>query len=268
MREIDIIIANPAGNITAFVLNPVERKEYSKIGRFILGNQSLKVEQVAFVKEFLPNPRMEMCGMEFCGNAGRAFGLLCARVDDIHGDAIVGITESGCSHILLVDVNVEKQVAFISMPLPENIIFLEGTGIREIEGSTLVDLGGIMHVVMKDSYVKPSMELFKRIKDYIMKKYNPAAMGVMFVENDKSIVPFVYVKDVDSIYEEGSCASGTTACAIAWSRCENDGELQYLVKQPAGELKAIVRIEDGLATWVSIGGPVEFAETMKLELDI
>lgn len=268
MREINIVVANPAGNITAFVLSSVEQKDYISIGKALLDDENLSVEQVAFVKEYLPNPRMEMCGLEFCGNAGRAFGFLCASRAGLLGDTYIEISESGCEHSLLVDVNVKNKTAFITMPLPKDIITLHGTGIEEIEGATLVDFGGIMHLVMKDSKAKPSMEFFASIKDFIMKEYNPPALGVMFLHKDKSITPFVYVKDVDSIYEEGSCGSGTTACAIAWSKGKKEGNFEYVVKQPAGELKVLVRIVNGMINGITLGGHVELSEIMRFNLDI
>lgn len=268
MRNIDFVIANPAGNITAFVLNPVEREDYSQIGKELLFNKEFAIEQVGFVKELSPNPRLEMCGMEFCGNAGRAFGFLCALKANITGHALVNISESGCDYDLLVDVDVANQTSFINMPLPKAAFVLQECDIQELNGATLVDFEGIIHIVLEDTGITPSMELFYRIKDYIIEEYNSNAVGVMFVDSDKSIVPIVYVKDVDSTYEEGSCASGTTACAIAWSMGKGDGDFEYLVKEPAGDLQVFVRVENTAVSKISIGGFVEIGETITMDLDL
>ncbi|MDO4178044.1 MAG: hypothetical protein Q4D21_02545 [Phascolarctobacterium sp.] len=268
MRDIEIVMANPAGNITAFVLTPVDQKDYKKIGKLLLDNKELHAEQVGFVKEFSPQPRLEMCGLEFCGNAGRAFGLLCARESNIFGQAYLQISESGCEHPLLCDVDVSRQTAFISMPLPKTVSILQDTGISELDGATLVDLDGIVHVIMKDTSIEPSLEIFTRIQEYVMREYNPPAMGLMFVQPDKAIVPFVYVKEVDSIFAEGSCASGTTACAIAWSQNSPRDDLAYLVKEPAGELQVYVKLDKGVLKQISIGGPVELSEPFMINLNI
>lgn len=268
MRNIDIIIANPAGNVTAFVLSPVEQEDYQAIGASLLNNPAFKIEQVGFVKEFSPSPRLEMCGMEFCGNAGRAFGFLCALKENIRGQAFVYIAESGCDHKLLVNVNVATQESFIEMPLPINIIRLKETGISVLDDAILVDFDGIMHVVLENSMVEPSMDLFEIIKDYVLAAYNPPAIGVMFVNSDRFINPYVYVQAVDSTFIEGSCGSGTTACAIAWSRNKSDGDFEYLVKQPAGELHAYIRVVAGEISKISIGGNVELGELINIDLDI
>ena len=267
MRDIKIIIASPAGNTTAFVLSAVEQKDYMLIGKEILARKDLGVEQVAFVKSFSSQPRMEMCGMEFCGNAGRAFGLLCAKQQGIVGHASIEISESGCNHNLLVEVNTSKNTASISMPLPKYVITLEDTGLSELQGAVLVDLDGIMHVVLQNTNIEASLKVFGRIKDFIMEKFNPPAMGVMFVKADKSMVPIVYVRDVDSTYEEGSCGSGTTACAIAWSQGCKEKTKYFVVRQPAGAIDVNVELTNGKVNGVSIGGPVELSDVLTLSLN-
>ena len=88
--NLDVVIADPAGNITIMVLTPVDRKDYAQVAQQLLKDKTLNGEQVAFM---LPDsdrkqttnhndslsdndlsagyPAMEMCGLEFCGNASR-----------------------------------------------------------------------------------------------------------------------------------------------------------------------------------------------------
>ena len=47
-RKPEYIIADPSGNITAFVLTPTERQQYSSVAGQILSETD--AEQVAFVK--------------------------------------------------------------------------------------------------------------------------------------------------------------------------------------------------------------------------
>ncbi|MGL4484997.1 MAG: hypothetical protein ACRCUS_08615, partial [Anaerovoracaceae bacterium] len=71
--KLEIAILNPAGNITAFVKTKVNREDYSRVANAIMTDpkviETAQVEQVAFI---LNDYTMEMCGLEFCGNASRA----------------------------------------------------------------------------------------------------------------------------------------------------------------------------------------------------
>ena len=64
-RKLLIQIADPAGNITAFVLNGARPAEYEGIAKCIFEHADYGAEQVAFVKG---TDSFDMSGMEFCGN--------------------------------------------------------------------------------------------------------------------------------------------------------------------------------------------------------
>ena len=76
----EIVCANPAGNITIFVLNPPRGKaERVQTAETLMVDPDLKAEQVGFVyPPATPSGlwRLEMAGGEFCGNASRSFWLL------------------------------------------------------------------------------------------------------------------------------------------------------------------------------------------------
>ena len=76
MRELRVVRADPAGNITLFVLTPVEKAECAAVAAKLLAIEALKAEQVGFI---FPNGHMEMEAGEFCGNASRAYGYLLAK---------------------------------------------------------------------------------------------------------------------------------------------------------------------------------------------
>ena len=48
--KIKVRVADPAGNITVFVMTPVARGKYPAISRQILARKELKGEQVGFVE--------------------------------------------------------------------------------------------------------------------------------------------------------------------------------------------------------------------------
>ena len=69
--------ADPAGNITLFVMSKADRKDYAAISNQLLAMEEFGAEQVGFV-EYQDNGKvhMQMMGGEFCGNATRSFGYL------------------------------------------------------------------------------------------------------------------------------------------------------------------------------------------------
>ncbi|GHV10564.1 diaminopimelate epimerase [Spirochaetia bacterium] len=115
----EIVIADPAKNITIFVLDPIaggpERTETAKA---LLADPSLKAEQVGFVlPPALSGPgdgraywRLEMMGGEFCGNAARSFGLFVARETGLKGRHTVMIEISGMKEPLPVNVDCLRRV--------------------------------------------------------------------------------------------------------------------------------------------------------------
>jgi diaminopimelate epimerase len=92
----EIVIADPAKNITVLTLTPVPPEERARVAGALLNDPSLKAEQVGFV---IPPPHgaplwrgstlwsLEMMGGEFCGNAARSFGLYVARRTGLAGKA-------------------------------------------------------------------------------------------------------------------------------------------------------------------------------------
>ena len=110
-KNLDIIIADSSGNITIMVLTPVERNEYKNVAQQLLDMEELGGEQVAFVLSAPADtdagqpivPSMEMCGLEFCGNASRAFAfyevIRKALILPVLTFAVIGsVTEEAAGH--------------------------------------------------------------------------------------------------------------------------------------------------------------------------
>ena len=242
-----IRVADPAGNITIFVLDRFDRADYARVASALLSIDEIGAEQVAFVTG---ERSMEMCGLEFCGNASRAFALMCAESAD--GEKVMTVDVSGAEGPVEVLVRPDRHqsgsgYAKISMPVPVSI------DVREELGGTLVDLGGIMHLILEDE--EASDEKFDALKRAVTSEKDPPAFGVMFLNGDR-MTPVVYVKDVDSIYYEGSCASGMTAVMAARYHGEPDGTYSCTMQQPGGALSGSVTVSGSKVTDVSIEGPV------------
>ena len=281
-RKINIIVADPAGNITIFVKDRFGREDYQNVATQLLAMEELKGEQVAFILDVpecgRAEGRMEMCGLEFCGNASRSYGLIRAHEMGICGEGKVFIDISGCNEILTVDVNTETGFTKVKMPLPVSmtefdlsklpIDDLKANPMAEmlLRRASLANFGGIVHVVLSDIQAKP--ETFELIKDVVMEKYNPPAIGVMFCDSrENKMIPVVYVRDVDTTYFEGSCGSGTTACAAAFGTIMGDGTHNFSFPQPAGTIDSTVEIYKGKIQAVTIEGVVTFKE-LEVEIDL
>lgn len=298
-KKVKIIVANPAGNITIFVKDRFEREMYPQVAGQLLAMDNLKGEQVAFI---LDTPscgraegKMEMCGLEFCGNGSRSFGLIKAKEMGIKGKGSVLVDVSGCDEILTIEVDTETDYTKVKMPAPVRMSKIDLSPLAigataataDMSEVPVVDFGGILHVVLCG--VPATKENFEIIKEFIMAKFNPPALGVMFCERnieetgiqadadadadvEKTIqcpmVPVVYVKDVDTTYFEGSCGSGTTACAAAFGLKHGDGIHHFVFPQPAGTIESTAHISGGRIEKIFIEGKVELSPEMEVEIDL
>ncbi|MGL4485077.1 MAG: hypothetical protein ACRCUS_09020, partial [Anaerovoracaceae bacterium] len=112
----------------------------------------------------------------------------------------------------------------------------------------------------------------------------PAAFGIMFYDTENNFLrPVVYVRDVETIFEEGSCASGTVATAIALikvletnrpaevdigdikiSHLGNQSNYEFSIAEPEGSLICSLTKVNGDIVSATIDGKVEVLS----ELDI
>lgn len=262
-NELSIVIANPSGNITIFVLTPIAESQYADIANKLLSIRQFNAEQVSFIKEinFEHNIQgsMSMSGLEFCGNASRSFALFIAKQHGLTGENKIKVSVSGAAKPLDVMVNTHLSQAEVSMPHPSNIEILNGEEINYLNHAVLVEFDGITHIILHD--IPASRETFDEIKSTVMKKRNPAALGVMFYNTKtQHMIPVVYVRDVDTTYFEGSCASGTTALCVSLSQKYTEGTYRYTISQPAGQLIATIEKNNNTISKITIDGKVSLSE--------
>lgn len=302
-KNIKITVANPAGNKTIFVHDKFERADYAKVAEQLLAMKEYAAEQVAFILDApecgRAEGRMEMCGLEFCGNATRTFGLMVAKQLGISGSGKVFVDVSGVDEILTVEVNTDTNYTKVKMPAYIDIKRFDISGIFDTTGGfestgaaggmpeastaagapdntasdaalkevKAVDFGGILHLIIPD--ISANLENFERVKKFVYDRFNPPAMGAMFYDTkNETLAPVVYVKDVDSTYFEGSCASGTASCAIAFGSEKPDGDYTFTFPQPAGTIDASVEVRGGKVQTTYIEGPVEIAEPVGVMIEI
>ena len=104
MRKLRVVRADPAGNITLFVLTPVGKVECAAVAAQLMAIRELQAEQVGFI---FPNGHMEMEAGEFCGNASRAYGFLLAKQQGLAGCRSMQLSVSGCDHPITVTVDMD-----------------------------------------------------------------------------------------------------------------------------------------------------------------
>ena len=103
--KLNVLRADPAGNITLFVLDPIERERRAALAAELMRRlPDMKIDQVGFAcpADADTDGRMEMMGGEFCGNATRAYAMYVARQRG--GLSEVRLRVSGCDHIVTAAV--------------------------------------------------------------------------------------------------------------------------------------------------------------------
>ena len=259
--KLNILRADPAGNITVFVLDPVEKAQRAAIAEKIMAIPSLRAEQVGYAcpPEDGADGRMEMMGGEFCGNATRAYGMYIARRKG--GADEVRLRVSGCGHIVTVQVDLKAGTARAEMPCPRSVARVTAGG----HEGTLVDLGGIAHFVVEG--VAPDEEFFRAAESVFAGIPALDACGVIFLDAEKRrMTPLVKVIETGSLVWEGSCGSGSVACAVAQSERIMNGGFSCEYAQPAGRVRASVERQNGQVIAAHIGGLVTLDEPTVITL--
>ncbi len=262
-KQLDYIKANPAGNITGFVVGPVFPGYRSIYANAIMEQVDSEVEQVGFITTSYDGAplRMDMMGGEFCGNATRSYGLYAARYMEGDGDMEVEVYVSGLKKPLIVLANKEKSTASVALPEAKKLSEVE------IEGSkyTVVELEGIVHTIIDDK--EEDREFVDRALDVIKNQFDEAAYGVLFLNPEShEMVPYVYVVGSDTLYREGSCGSGSVAAGYYLNKDEKD-DFKVVLKQPSGSIEVVAQKVEGVLRY-SIGGKVEFEEQKVITIDV
>jgi diaminopimelate epimerase len=299
--ELRIVRADPAGNITIFVLDRLDDPALRlRAAKALLAQPSLKAEQVGFVIPPDPTPlpvttplpkaallprgspsedlplagttedrrparpwRLEMMGDEFCGNAARSFGLYVAREAGLRGKQDIHIGISGAPDPVAVHVDIDSSTAEAEIPGPraETLLFREGRSLP------LYFFDGIAHLIAGG--LSPSRDMAIDILESVRQQAGdlPAALGVMFYDPIRRFMqPVVYVAATESLVFESSCGSGTAALAVYLSRALAGGEDRWEIFQPGGVIEARVKKQAGKIATIGIGGPVSLGGSTVIRL--
>jgi diaminopimelate epimerase len=215
MENSRFVITAAGGNGTAIdiIARSLLRAEYATRGKE-LGKQTepFGAEQAGFL---IPSEHhLEMAGGEFCGNASRSAAIL---LSEIEKSASVSFTVSGFSGQVSADVKPLGGNKFdVVCHFPGLSTATRSVMLEDGASATLVDLGGIVHVVIEkplpqeDEYRKQHKEITRYLG-----LLNKGAVGVIWItmQQDGSVFmhPVVWVRDVDTFFYEQSCGSGSIA---------------------------------------------------------
>lgn len=194
-------IYNPSGNITALVIgDKYSQKEKIKINNIIMKKEK-KVEQVGFIS--LEKMKLSMAGGEFCGNASRC--------------AIKYYLDKNKKDTAKIEINdytikggKDNNEIWCEIPIMKKTKLVE----KLSNQITQVNLSGITILLLdynkKFELKNKTMELIKQYK-----LYEKEAVGVIFKDKEEKIIPVVWVKSINTLFEENACGSGTIAYAIS-----------------------------------------------------
>jgi len=247
--EVKYIIYNPAGNITALVIGDDYNLEQRKQINDAIMKKELNVEQVGFLSK--EKIKLTMAGGEFCGNGAR-----CAVLYYIKKKRQIELQIN--QQKIKAGIDKDKKI-WCEIPI-------EGYKILKLENETYrVMLKGITILVVKNkqNYIDLKEEAKK-----IIKRYNiyDNAVGVMFVEKTKEhieIYPIVWVKDINTLFYENACGSGTIAVTMIETLLTEKNN-KYCVIQPSKDvLETEITIKNGIITKTILKGKIETDNEIK-----
>lgn len=252
LENIDYIVFDPSKNITALIISKVDPSSYIDISKKIMDKEP-QVEQVGFLTyDGGLDILLRMAGGEFCGNATMCAAVYCAMKNDL-SNAYVKVKVLGVDEIINVEVkktNDNEWEGTVKMPKA-----LEIKDVTFPDGKTLsvVFYSRIAHIIIQDDVGIKSIH-DKEGAELTIKKYcdflKVPALGMMYFNSkDSNLVPLVYVKSVDTLFWENSCASGTTAVG-AWIFSNNNENnigksLKINVNQPSKAVLTIYNDDNG-----------------------
>ena len=262
-----ILIADPAKNITVFVLDAVDDSaERSSLARAILEDEKLKAEQLGFVSAPSEHSnglwRLDMSGGEFCGNAARSFGLYVAGIQGLKGKGTVFVSVSGADKPVPVHFDTERSFARAEMPKPLVVKNIDYKG----RSLPLMVFEGITHVIAPD--LEADRENFfsiKLIAESGLSEANiPAAFGVMFYDTVSLFLrPAVSVRSGGNLVFESSCGSGSAALGVWLSREMSDGAFSFPITQSGGVIETEVTKKAGEIISITIGGELKLGKAFE-----
>ncbi len=257
----------PSGNTTAVVFDPLPIEDRRRMNTALTDaweklDAKRPMEQCCAITSptnLNALGRVEMFGGEFCGNATRSVIQLLSGGKDCEGT----IEASGVGRPLAFAV----KDGDVSLEIP---LAREGA-VSEVPEGYVVRLEGIVHLVVVRSVPStdtPRAMLQALLADNRYGFSEEAAAAVTFFDFSSSTAQFtVWVKNINTMFDETACGSGTAAIGTALAFKEKATQ-RLSVIQPTGQS---IQVEasykpDGETVWIS--GPVATLYDNALEIDL
>lgn len=182
------------------------------------------VEQVGKIERTGKNTcTLKMSGGEFCGNACRVAAYF---MFTNYGIKNCKIKING----IIVDGKCNKNNSSISLNKSDLI-----SSVKVLEnGLTLIIQNEMTQLVIEEESRFYSANPTKKYAQKLKQKFSldDIAVGIMFLNKNNELTPFVWVKKANTFYAETGCVSGSISCLLVLAK--NTDDFETTIKQPSG----------------------------------
>lgn len=256
--QLEYVIANPTGNITALVLTPVPPLSQPRIASKLMAHEPT-VEQTGFLRLTNRGVELRMAGGEFCGNASLSAAAIYANAFGLRaGEKItLPIRVSGAPGGVRVELKAQPDGSFsgtVDMPRPLSM----GLKHYHLDDETYflpnVVFPGITHIIAPGDMDEETAE--RAAREWCA-RLNAPALGLMLLDEENlSLKPLVYVPAANTLFWESSCASGTAAVGV-WLSARGGSPCRVTLSEPGGCLSVEAAFLRGP---LRLGGQVRLGE--------
>ena len=259
---------DPTGNITVLVSSKVDINLQPEIADMIMKIEPT-CEQVGFVDNSdKADIRLRMAAGEFCGNATMSTAaLFCeGHTTGVGKSETVSVESSGCDHVIEVNItrlpDIDNRHAYtgaVDMPPVKEIKNHSFEYMGRRFDCPLVMFEGISHIIFnEDSNMLSEKEAEEAIRKWC-DDISCDALGIMHISSETvsdpiggnsdinieiNLRPLVYVRKIESLFWENSCASGTTAVGAYYAK-QSPGHSALLTAHEPGGVLSVHSRNDG-----------------------
>lgn len=248
-RNLHYLIADPTGNITILVLDPVPVGKQPAAAAELMEKEP-SAEQVGFLTLLASSDNhdiaLRMAGGEFCGNASMSAAAYCAWHGGLkHGCFTLHV--SGTDLPVTVEIKLDPVadgnpltwIGKVHMPPPAKIELVTFPNGRELP---VVTFEGITHVIIREGAQASDFPTLQRKSEAenLAREWcdflHADALGLLFLNASADrLTPLVYVPGADTLFWETSCGSGSAAVG-AWLAQQSGQPVSASLTQPGGTL--------------------------------
>lgn len=234
--ELDYVLMDPTGNVTALVRTPVETERQPELARALMDAEP-SAEQAGFLSSGGDGAdvALRMAGGEFCGNAAMCAAALWGEARQADS-ADVRVRVSGAREPVRVHLAAQPDGSWrCAELLPERptaelvTLPLDGAETRV----PLLRFDGIAHLILPGDLDRGLAE--RAAPDWCA-ALGAEALGCMLLDEEAGrLTPLVWVPGARTLFWERSCASGSAAVGAYLAR-KRGGRVSAELTQPGGTL--------------------------------